>query len=181
MYTAGALTKNVSEINLMNIQKKAQQGFTLIELMIVIAIVGILAAIALPAYQDYIVRSKLTEPLAALAEAKTTVAEYVATNGRFPTSGNEIAFGINTAPRSASDVIDSLSIDPPVDSIIRIVANVDTSTWLGGAVTGDTLSFHLSGSTNSDMTMTWECIPGDNSGRTSNPILTKYLPANCRG
>ena len=67
----------------MNIQKK-QQGFTLIELMIVIAIVGILAAIALPAYQDYTVRAKVSEGLVALAEAKTTIAEYYSANNYLP-------------------------------------------------------------------------------------------------
>jgi type IV pilus assembly protein PilA len=64
--------------------KRAQQGFTLIELMIVVAIVGILAAIAIPAYSDYIVRSKQSEAEAAVAACKTSVAEYVATKAALP-------------------------------------------------------------------------------------------------
>jgi type IV pilus assembly protein PilA len=171
----------------MTIQKKAQQGFTLIELMIVIAIVGILAAIALPAYQDYIVRSKTSEPLAALAEAKTTISEYVAANGGFPTAAT--SFGVNTAVRSAeSEILEQIVITPAAPTagdILYITAEVDQCVWNGTTCTTSAASgtgaFSLSGSTNADGSMRWACVPKGQGGTTTGAMATKYLPANCRG
>ena len=68
---------------------KKQQGFTLIELMIVVAIIGILAAIAIPAYQDYTIRAQVSEGLNLSAGAKAAVAEYFMDSGNFPTTNTE--------------------------------------------------------------------------------------------
>jgi type IV pilus assembly protein PilA len=171
----------------MNMQKQTQKGFTLIELMIVIAIVGILAAIALPAYQDYIVRSKMSEATAALAEGKTTIAEYYAANPEdWPATGDEETFGLNTSVRDA-DYLEYIDVVSETNGAI-IYAVVPGSLWEGSG-SATYASFVLSGVTNSDGTMTWKCKPGDDEvaapatggGETATTTVPrKYLPANCR-
>ena len=153
-------------------QRTSQQGFTLIELMIVIAIVGILAAIALPAYQDYTIRSKMSEPIAALAEAKTSIAEFYAGRGQLPTDA--IAAGLNTSPDRP--IVQSLAYGTgselgAVYAIVR-AGVVDNSTT--------TYSFAISPTTNgATRTITWVCKPA--AGGSASAIDTKYLPSTCRG
>ena len=167
----------------MMIKKKAQQGFTLIELMIVIAIVGILAAIALPAYQDYIVRSKISEAMAGLAEGKTTAAEYYAANLRYPPT--EAAWGINTATRGGAILYKMAATGTCAAGAACSPTTANLYAAVYGSVWGDTGYFGvmLQGITNDDGTMTWTCLPSDGNmpGVTEETIPSKYLPANCRG
>src|SRR4029079_15346637 len=74
--------------------QRSQQGFTLIELMIVVAIIGILAAVALPAYQDYTVRAKVSELVLAASQPKTTIAEYAQTTGALTNSGKGLTIPV---------------------------------------------------------------------------------------
>jgi len=146
-----------------NMKKTNQKGFTLIELMIVIAIVGILAAVALPAYQDYTIRAKISEPLALLGEGKTSMSEYFIANGRLPSNATQA--GIRT------------SIGTALVSTLAVAANGNLTVTLTGDSSlgdagGEAIIFSLSDS--SAGTLVYTCKPA--SG-----MAAKYLPANCRG
>lgn len=148
-----------------------QQGFTLIELMIVVAIVGILAAIAIPAYQDYTIRAKVTEGLNAVAPAKQSVSEYYITVGVMPTDADSAGF-----PTGASgDYVDGLSYSKTDDDNAVITVDMNGNQLGGDVADGSADTFDLNG-TGSSSGVSWTCTPGN-----SNPIAGKYLPANCRG
>jgi type IV pilus assembly protein PilA len=150
--------------------QKVQKGFTLIELMIVIAIVGILAAIALPAYQDYTVRAKMSEPMAFLSEAKTTLSEYYATQGEFPASVEEA--GLNTSPNT--DIVASIKYDT---TTFRVGALLQADVVPGNPATP---GFSLSPVTvTGSRTVQWIC--GGSEANGVNNVDLKYLPSTCRG
>jgi type IV pilus assembly protein PilA len=144
--------------------KRVQHGFTLIELMIVVAIVGILAAIALPAYQDYIARSKVTEVMAALGAAKTSISEYASSQGVVPPDAATAGVGVGANAKYLSAL--TYTTGTPV-KIEATIANVNSS------LNGQHLTF--SGTLNTtDNTMSWACGVGGGTGNY------KYVPANCR-
>jgi type IV pilus assembly protein PilA len=144
--------------------KKAQQGFTLIELMIVVAIVGILAALALPAYQDYTVRAKVSELAARGDEAKTSVAEFYSTKGYVPATAGSAGF--NTARAGYTRSVTCGTTDCLT---INVVGGTLGGSWSVGN-DGITLSGITAGYNGQ---VVWKCKPLAST-------KTKYLPASCR-
>ena len=144
--------------------RNLQKGFTLIELMIVVAIIGILAAVAIPAYQDYIARAQVSEAVSLSASAKTPLAEYFSDKGTWPVTATDVMG--NVAGKYTSTVTLSAGANTTTPSI-TVQARIKDATVNTGITQG---LLHLQ---TSDGGKTWQCS-------TSTNLLGKYVPASCR-
>jgi len=141
---------------------KKQQGFTLIELMIVVAIIGILAAIAIPAYQDYTIRAKVTEGLNLAAAAKSAVSESIISNAGTLPADNEAA-GLAAAADIKTNIVESVTVE---DGVITVAIQGTNSTM-------DDESLVLTPTYAEAVGVTWVCA-------ATAAAVYKYVPANCR-
>ncbi len=138
--------------------KQTQQGFTLIELMIVVAIIGILAAVALPAYQDYTVRAKVTEGLSLASAGKTAVSEFFASTGNLP--GSNVSAGLSGPTSINGNSVRSVTVGAG--------GNI-TVAYSGNPIDGNTI---ILAPTTAGGGVKWACNTGTLEG--------KYRPSSCR-
>ena len=148
---------------------RRQIGFTLIELMIVVAIIGILAAIAIPAYQDYTIRAKVTEGISFSAFTKSAILDtYLTGNNSFPPAGNS-NYGVPTT--IASTYISSLSIGN--SGLITV-----TFKNLGGQAS-DGVTLELKPNLSKPGVFYWDCYAAGKPGGSAT-LPPRYAPSNCR-
>ena len=140
----------------MKMQK--QQGFTLIELMIVVAIIGILAAVAIPAYQDYTIRAKVTEGLSLASAGKTAVSEYFSANGSLPADNAKA--GMAPPNDISGNSVDNVTVSG--QGLITVVFSAAT-------IKGTTIT--LAPKTSAGK-IVWNCTGGN--------LEPKYRPSSCR-
>ncbi|MBC7436247.1 MAG: pilin [Bdellovibrionales bacterium] len=140
-------------------RRSMQKGFTLIELMIVVAIIGILAAVALPAYQDYTVRAKVTEVMLAASSGRTAVSEMVQVQGGFPTTASLVLTAQSSKYVSGVLYTGVDSSNGSITATAQGDSSIATSTII------------LTGVMNTNSQVTWTC---------GGSILAKYRPSSCK-
>ncbi len=168
--------------------RKIQQGFTLIELMIVVAIIGILAAIAIPAYQDFTIRSQVTEGLSLASSLKASSAEFFQDRGVWPTTNLALGLGIISGKYVSTVTFTSTGV-VGANGVITITYSNAGNFQANAAINAQTLGIGTSVNLNGDIA--WVC------GRRNDPntgaahalavasttfIATtlKYVPSNCK-
>ena len=141
---------------------KKQQGFTLIELMIVVAIIGILAAIAIPAYQDYTIRAQVSEGLNLSAGAKAAVAEYFMDSGNFPITNAEA--GVEASGNITGNYVTSVAVGAGGAITVTYGGQANTQ------IAGDQVTLTPNANAGS---VDWTCATGAG-------MLPKHVPSACR-
>lgn len=141
-----------------------QKGFTLIELMIVVAIIGILAAIALPAYQDYTARSQMSEAMTLASGARTAVTEFYSSQGAFPTSNASAGLAVDTAING--NYVNRVAVGAGG----LITATMENGTGVSEGIRGKTLVLSPATSAGS---VSWVC-------KRDATAEAKYYPTSCR-
>jgi len=140
-----------------------QQGFTLIELMIVVAIIGILAALAIPAYQDYIARSQASEGVELMSGGKTPMAEFYADKGRWPTAAESVMGNTHGKYTNSIAMSEGSTLTPDNMTLTATYNSVDVS----NKIAGNTVLLRTT-----DGGKIWKCSAGN--------IDPVYLPGACK-